>query len=145
MSPRRLDPSVVHARLAMMRELLDDLSTVGDPPDLHADRMIRHGVERILTQLVELAASVNEHVVGAQLARVATSYRQSFELAAECGLIDAELRDDILPSVGLRNILVHEYLEVDLRRVEIAVPLARRVYRRYVEQSAAYVARLGDV
>ncbi len=110
MSPRRLDPSVVHARLAMMRELLDDLSTVGDPPDLHADRMIRHGVERILTQLVELAASVNEHVVGAQLARVAT-----------------------------------EYLEVDLRRVEVAVPLARRVYRRYVEQSAAYVARLGDV
>jgi uncharacterized protein YutE (UPF0331/DUF86 family) len=71
------------------------------------NRMLRHGVERILTQLVELAAALNEHIVGAILQRVATSYRESFELAEECGLIDKQLRDDLLPSVGMRNILVH--------------------------------------
>lgn len=110
MTPRRLDPSIVHARLSVMRGLLHDLADVdaaGKLP-LPENRMLRHGVERIRTQLVELATAINEHVVGARLQRVATSYRESFELAEECGLIDKQLRDDLLPSVGMRNILVHE-------------------------------------
>jgi uncharacterized protein YutE (UPF0331/DUF86 family) len=145
MTPRRLDPSIVQARLSVMRGLLDDLAGVdaaGQPP-LAENRMLRHGIERILTQLVELAAAINEHVVGARLQRVATSYRESFELAEECGLIDKQLRDDLLPSVGMRNILVHEYLETDLRKVAVAVPLALRCYRRYVQQVAEFAIRVG--
>ncbi len=109
-----------------MRGLLDDLAEVdaAGPPSLADNRMLRHGVERILTQLVELATTINEHVAGARLQRVATSYRESFELAEECGLIDKQLRDDLLPSIGMRNILVHEYLEIDLQKVVTAVPLA---------------------
>ena len=127
-----------------MRGLLDDLADVvaaGAPP-LTENRMLRHGVERILTQLVEVATAINEHVVGARLQRVATSYRESFELAEECGLIDKQLRDDLLPSVGMRNILVHEYLEIDLQKVVTAVPLALSFYRRYVQQVAAFVIRV---
>jgi uncharacterized protein YutE (UPF0331/DUF86 family) len=139
MSPRRLDPSIVQARLSTMRALLDDLAAIVPDADIHSDRMLRHAVERILTQLVELAASVNEHVVGARVQQVATSYRESFELAAECGLIDADLRDELLPSVGLRNVLVHEYLAVDLGIVAAAIPRAINGYRSYVAQVAAFV------
>jgi hypothetical protein len=35
MTPRRLDPSIVHSRLSVMRGLLDDLAEVeasGEPP-----------------------------------------------------------------------------------------------------------------
>ncbi|MGH3853127.1 MAG: type VII toxin-antitoxin system HepT family RNase toxin [Pseudonocardiaceae bacterium] len=145
MTPRRLDPSIVHARLSVMRGLLDDLAEVDTPgtAPLAENRMLRHAVERILTQLVELAAAINEHVVGARLQRVATTYRDSFELAEECGLIDKQLRDDLLPSIGMRNVLVHEYLEIDLRKVAAAVPLALSRYRRYVQQVAEFVIRLG--
>jgi uncharacterized protein YutE (UPF0331/DUF86 family) len=145
MTPRRLDPSIVQARLSVMRRLLDDLAGVGaaGQPPLAENRMLRYGIERILTQLVELAAAINEHVVGARLQRVATSYRESFELAEECGLIDKQLRDDLLPSVGMRNVLMHEYLEIDLRKVAVAVPLALSCYRRYVQQAAEFVSRAG--
>ncbi|HEY6421713.1 MAG TPA: hypothetical protein VIY28_00415 [Pseudonocardiaceae bacterium] len=67
MTPRRLDPSIVQARLSALRGLLDDLADVdaaGELP-LAENRMLRYGVERILTQLVELATAINEHVVGA--------------------------------------------------------------------------------
>lgn len=127
-----------------MRGLLDDLAesdAAGKPP-LAENRMLRHGIERILTQLVELATAVNEHIVGARLQRVATSYPESFELAEECGMIDKQLRDDLLPSVGMRNILVHEYLEIDLQKVAMAVPLALSCYRRYVQQVAEFVSRI---
>lgn len=146
MTPRRLDPSIVQARLAVIRGLLNDLAEVdaapAGKPSLAENRMLRHGVERILTQLVELATAINEHVVGARLQRVATSYRDSFELAEECGLIDKQLRDDLLPSVGMRNVLVHEYLEIDLQKVAAAVPLALSAYRRYVQQAAEFVSRI---
>lgn len=145
MTPRRLDPSIVQARLSVMRGLLDDLAEVdaaGQPP-LSENRMLRHGIERILTQLVELATAINEHIVGASLQRVATSYRESFELAEECGLIDKQLRDELLPSIGMRNVLVHEYLEIDLRKVAAAVPLALSGYRRYVQQVAEFASRVG--
>ena len=138
MSPRRLDPSIVEVRLAAMTELLDDLAGV-DIARLPADRLLRHAVERILTQLVELAAAVNEHVAGARLGRSATSYRDSFTLAAEAGLVDEALRDALVPSVGLRNVLVHEYVTIDLEQVRAAVPLALDVYRRYVARAAASV------
>lgn len=72
MTPRRLDPSIVQVRLSVLRRLLDDLAGVdaAGEPSLAEDRMLRHGVERILTQLVELATAINEHVVGARLQRV---------------------------------------------------------------------------
>lgn len=144
MTPRRLDPSIIQARLSVVRELLDDLAEVNAQEELPLaeNRMLRHGVERILTQLVELAAAINEHVVGARLQRVATSYRESFDLAEECGLIDKQLRDDLLPSVGMRNVLVHVYLEIDLRKIATAIPLALTSYRRYVQQAAEFVHRV---
>lgn len=141
MSPRRLDPSVVEVRLTTMTTLLDDLAGF-DVLDLEHDHRTRYAVERVLTQLVELASSVNEHVAGALLHRTATSYRESFLLAAEAGLIDDVLRDALLPSVGMRNVLVHDYVRVDLALVAAAVPLALDDYRRYVEAVAAFVADL---
>lgn len=142
MSPKRLDPSIVEARLTAMTTLLNDLA--GFDADIERDAMSRYATERVLTQLVELAASINEHVAGAVLAETATSYRQSFVLAAEVGMIDGTLRDDLLPLVGMRNVLVHEYVRVDLGRVAAAVPLALDGYRRYVASVAAFVADLGQ-
>lgn len=64
MSPREFDPGVVQARLTLIRGLLDDLQSVGvvSVDLLQRDRMLRHGVERVLGQLVELAVSVNGHM-----------------------------------------------------------------------------------
>jgi uncharacterized protein YutE (UPF0331/DUF86 family) len=124
-----------------MRELLDDLGSAA--PDFAAvlidDRLRRHAIERILTQLVEMAVKINSHVVGATLGRVPRSYKESFSLAVECGLIDRELADELEPSAGMRNVLVHEYLEIDVEKVAAAVPLALDGYRRYVSAVARFV------
>lgn len=142
MSPRQMDPHIVQARLASMRELLGDLAApdLADITVLGDDRRARHTAERVLTQLVELAVSINSHVVAAILGKAPTSYAKSFELAAKCGLISPELADELFPSVGMRNVLVHEYLEIDLDKVAGAVPLARDGYRRYLAAVAAFVS-----
>lgn len=125
-----------------MQDLLDDLRSVrGLTADkLSRDRMTRHAVERILIQLVDLAVSVNGHVAAARLGRGPATYRDSFRLAAEAGLLDAQLADQLAPSSGLRNVLTHEYVEVDLQLVAQSVERALSDYPRYIRSAAAFLA-----
>lgn len=134
MSPRDFDAAVVQTRLRMMNDLLSDLADVGEvsAARLTQDRMLRHAVERILTQLVELAVSVNGHVAATQLGKSPADYRASFSLAATLGCVDADLAARLGSSVGLRNVLVHEYVDTDLAIVADAVGRAVVDYRDYV-------------
>ena len=60
------------------------------------------------------------------------TYRESFLAAAAAGFISADLAERLAPSAGLRNILTHEYVEVDLELVAAAVQTAIVDYRAYV-------------
>lgn len=143
MTPAEFDPGSVVAKLDLLRDLLDDLERLGDieAGRLTADRFTRHVVERILTQLVDIAAGINAHVAATLGSRAPSDYRRSFELAAEVGLIDAELASELAPSVGLRKLLTHEYGNIDPAKVAAAVPLAREQYGRYVRQVARFLKR----
>lgn len=132
MTPRDLDTQIVVRRLLLLDELLDDLRRIADDPGrLAQDRLARRGVERILTQLVELASDINGHIAVTALGSVPGSYRDSFTLAVRAGVLDEELAAELMPSVGLRNVLVHEYVDIDLDRVAAAVPRAASAYGRY--------------
>ena len=142
MTPSALQAATVQAKLRLMRELLDDLGRVGDatPEMLERERLLRRAVERVLTQLVDLAVSVNSHVVTASTGRAPASYRSSFDDAAGLGMLPRELAETLKPSVGMRKLLVHEYAAVDLARVARAVPTALESYGEYVRQVARWLA-----
>ncbi|GAB3715209.1 type VII toxin-antitoxin system HepT family RNase toxin [Mariniluteicoccus flavus] len=143
MTPRDLSTSTIVARLQLMRELLDDLASVGDPTADHLrdDRLLRRAVERVLTQLVDLAADINQHVSNTLGASVSSEYRESFDTASRLGLFPRELAEQLKPSVGMRNVLIHEYVNVDLAMVSRALPVAREQYARYVRHVADWVSR----
>lgn len=145
MSPRDLQPAVLQSRLAQMRLLLDDLERVDTPNafELTQDRFLRHVVEHVLVQLVQLAVAVNSHVTAAELGRSVPDYRSSFNAAAEAGLIDADLAASLAPSVGLRNVLVHEYLDVDLAVVAGAIPQAQENFAAYVTAASRWLSARG--
>ena len=143
MSPREFDAGVVQARLTLIRGLLDDLRSVGEVTAdlLQRDRMLRHGVERVLGQLVELAVSINGHVGATLLGRAPQDYRSSFELAEEAGALEPELATRLQASVALRDVLTHEYVDIDLEIVAGAVTSAGQDYGQYVQQMARWIAR----
>ena len=67
MTPRELSVAVIHRRLAAMEELLDIARGMGPISAfrLEAEPVTRLAVERILTQLVELASDINGHIAAA--------------------------------------------------------------------------------
>ena len=138
MTPRRLDPGVVQRKLTLMDELLQDLDQFRavDGATLRADRVTRHAVERVLTQLVQLAVDINAHLVAGMGRPSPADYRGSFDSAIEAGVLPAELAARLRPSVGLRNLLIHEYAAIDLDLVAAACGRASTDYRDYVRTVA---------
>ena len=145
MSPRDFSREVLQVRLGLMRELLDDLDAMGDVTvgSLTQDRITRRAAERILTQLVDLAADINTHAATSLGGLRPTEYRQSFDAAVTAGLIEQELADALKSSVGMRDVLIHEYVATDLEMVAAAVPLARREYAAYVRSVATWLQARG--
>jgi uncharacterized protein YutE (UPF0331/DUF86 family) len=125
-----------------MRVLLADLDQVGEvtAERLERERIVRHAVERIITQLVDLAVSINSHIVAATSGEAPATYRTSFGAIARVGVITSEMAGTLAPSAGLRNILTHEYVSVDLGILAHSVPVVADLYRRYVIEVARYLA-----
>lgn len=140
MTPRRLDWQSVRPKLRQIDRYVDVLDSFGQVDSDVLDRDIRTAlaVERALTLLVELAFSVNGHVAAARLGRTPDTYAESFALAAEAGMIDTELATRLRPSAGLRNVLVHAYLDVDREIVVASVPLAITDYAEYTREAAKW-------
>ena len=146
MTPRTVDWRAITAKLRRMHELLEQLRALGpvDLGRLRSEPVTSLALERILTLLVELAFGTNSHLVVALLGRAPDTYAESFSMAVEAGIIDAELAGVLRPSVGLRNVLVHDYLDVDQAVVVRAAVLAADQYGGYVRQVAAFLRAHAD-
>jgi uncharacterized protein YutE (UPF0331/DUF86 family) len=132
----------VQRRLVAIRERLDELRQLEEVTEarLGEDWLTRAAVERVLTQLVELAAQINTHIVAVSGKVPPDQYRESFIAAAEIGALPADLATEIAPSAGLRNILVHQYLDADLGIVAQSVGQATVDYAAYVRAIAAWLS-----
>ncbi|HSK22156.1 MAG TPA: HepT-like ribonuclease domain-containing protein [Egicoccus sp.] len=141
MTPRRLDVDVIRNKLDAIEQSCGVLASLGtiDSSRLSADPVLAAAVERLLGRLVDLAVDVNSHVASVRLGRAPGEYRESFDLAVAAGVIDGELAEQLKPSVGMRNVIVHEYVSLDLDLVAAAVPLAVDGYRRFVTTVARHL------
>lgn len=141
MTPRRLDRGMAQRKLSLMDELLRDLASIGvvDAELLTRDRVTRHAVERVLTQLAQIAVDINAHLASALGQPGPEDYRSSFAASAAAGVISPELADRLMPSVGMRNLLIHEYASINLALVAEAAGRALQDYRAYVEAVAGFL------
>lgn len=147
MSPRAFEPNIVQVRLRHLRTLLDDLQRLGpvDRATLDADYKTRYAAERILTQLVDVAVGINTHVGAALLGKVGSGYGESFDLLVEAGAVSKDTAARLKPSVGARNVLIHEYLDIDYDKVAAGVMRAPVDYGDYVRQVAEFMLRRDEL
>jgi len=74
---------------------------------------LRYGLLESLQVVIDIAC----HQVAEKNMGSAETYSECFELLKENGYIDEEMNDTFKRMVGVRNILVHEYVTVDLDRL----------------------------
>ncbi len=81
------------------------------------DPMLQAATERRLQVAVQAAIDIGGHLIATQGWRTAETYGQVFEELGRQGVLDRELVGRMVLAAGLRNLLVHQDLDLDLDRL----------------------------
>lgn len=136
-----IDSEVVLVRLRLIakyRNTLEEFRSISFAEYL-SDFKQQLVVERLLQLMAEAATDINKYLL-VQLHNIspATS-TDSFREMEKYGIITSELAAELVKAVGMRNILVHQYKDIDNRVVFTAIQKALTQYPFYIQQITAYL------
>ncbi len=130
-----VDPIVVNRKLQKLTGYLAELQTMEEVTleDYLNDFRHRRIVERLLQLIIDVAIDINTHaVVDAGKPPPTDAYNSFFE-ASKIGLFPLAFAQKLAPSTGERNIIVHDYENIDDRIVFESISEARVLYYQYVK------------
>jgi uncharacterized protein YutE (UPF0331/DUF86 family) len=118
-----IDPDVVARRLLALSEALRELArpAAGDARALAADAVLRAAVERWVQVAVEACIDVADHLIASEGWTPPATARAAFATLAAHGRLPLDLADRLGNAAALRNVLVHDYVSVDLARLAAVV------------------------
>jgi uncharacterized protein YutE (UPF0331/DUF86 family) len=128
-----MSPDVVSKKLVSMATYLNDLLPYKDIS--FNEFMKKHyEIERLLELLIMTASDIVFHLISAKGEPVPGSYKATFLRAGEIGIISEELSKSLALGAGLRNILVHEYEEIDYSLVHKSIPTAIKDFTAFIRE-----------
>lgn len=141
-----IDIDLVRRKLSRMNMYLEKLKPIAKKSfkEYESDFYLKSSAERLIQLIVECATDVNNHVVVETQNRPPEDYAISFLKAAEVKLISRELAERLKGSAGMRNILVHEYMEIDDEKVYNVLNVAIKDYKEYIKQVEQFVTCLEE-
>lgn len=115
-----VDRYVVRGRLAKIREyvaLLKKIRGMASERQFVADPLIYGNAERYLQLAIQAVLDVSHHIVADLSPKLPADNTELFDLLATHKVLSLRLARKLAPMSGFRNLLVHEYMEIDRRRV----------------------------
>jgi len=117
-----VDRDTFDRRLAKLEELLGDLRRIAPKRSAErdaflSDRGVQAQAERWLELAAECCIDLAHHLIADRGWRSPRTYRETFEILRDNGVLDAELCVAMQGWAGLRNVLTHLYLDVDHARI----------------------------
>ena len=128
-----MSPEVVKKKLESITLYLNDL--LPNKKISFNEFMQKHyEIERILELLIMTASDIVFHLITDKGEPVPASYKAAFLRAGELGIIGKKLSKNLALSAGLRNILVHEYEEIDYKIVYKSIPSAIKDFTALIKE-----------
>lgn len=111
-------PAVVLARLAHLGAVLTQLERLrAMSATERADPLFRLAAERALHVAVEAVLDIGHHVLAGRGLPIPGTYREVVPALAAGGVLAAGLASRLEGMAGMRNILVHDYVDVDAKQI----------------------------
>lgn len=141
MSP--IDKDIVRRKLGVITQNLNVLQPIEtmSEEDYIEDIYKRKAAERLLQELIEAAIDINVHIIVQMGNTPPDDYFESFIRAGKLKIIPAGLAEELAPSSGLRNRLVHEYDQLEDTLVLNAVRKAEALYSQYVKEIEDFITQ----
>jgi uncharacterized protein YutE (UPF0331/DUF86 family) len=130
-----VDRYVVITRIAKIREylaLLRKIRNLADERHFVSDPLIYGNAERYLQLTIQAVLDISHHIVADRNLALPADSQSLFELLAREKVVSKALAAKLTAMAGFRNILVHEYLEIDRRRVYRALTTELRDFESFI-------------
>jgi uncharacterized protein YutE (UPF0331/DUF86 family) len=128
-----MSPEVIARKLTGMTKYLKDLAPYKD--SAYKEFMVDHyKVERVIELLLMAASDIVFHLLSMKGEAPPGSYRAAFLRAGEVGILNQKLSMNLSLGAGLRNILVHEYEEIDYELLHSSIPQIIEDITDFVEE-----------
>jgi uncharacterized protein YutE (UPF0331/DUF86 family) len=114
-----VDRNIVQARIDKIRECVARLRKLGtaDEDAFCQDDDSITLAERHLQIAIQSVIDIGHHVIADMDLGLPGDYKDVFRILSKHNVIPAELEKKLESMTGMRNILVHDYLQVDTHRV----------------------------
>lgn len=129
-----MSPEVIERKLALVARYIHDLQPY-DGASFEVFMQRHYEAERLLELLLITASDIVFHLLAGNKEEPApSSYRAAFLRAGEAGMLSKELSGNLARAAGLRNILVHEYAEIDYALLHQSIPSAIRDFTALIRE-----------
>lgn len=115
---------------------MNDLANHGSVDSIGRDIVKERFMEFTLQQIIQLIIDIGNHIISDEKWEEPKSTREIFEISKIHGVISSTLSDNLKDIVGFRNILVHEYVELD-KKIE------REIYRENLMVVENFINEIG--
>jgi len=107
--------AVIENKISVVKKYLKTLEryTKYSQKEIESNVDIKGAVERYLYLAVQATIDLAEAVVSFRHFRKPTTLREGFDILHEEDILDDNLAEQLTKMVGFRNIIVHDYEEVD--------------------------------
>lgn len=114
-----LDTVVVERRLAMILEEVEFLKTIKKQSrkEYLNDGKSMRSTARAIETIAQCIIDICSHVVAQKHYGISDTYKGTIEILANNHIISAGLSSNLQKVVAMRNVLVHQYLDIDFRMV----------------------------
>ena len=100
-------------------------------------------VERLIQLVVDIAVDINTHMlVDEGYAPPSDAYNSFLEASSKLGLFPESFAQSIAPSTGERNIIVHEYEQIDDVIIYSSIGETLSFYEDYIKHVSTYLNQL---
>lgn len=137
------EPETVRQRLKLLREYLSQLETIRGIPreDFVADFRHYWVAERGLQLAAEVMLDIANHILASVYHRFPETNEGALDELAACEVISPGLRESLQGFGGLRNVLVHRYLDIDEGQVHEHLQQAPDRLHRFVGEILQWLER----
>lgn len=109
--------------------------------EFEKDTATQWAVEKGLERCVQNVLDIGAHILASLGVPIPEEYHGIIITLGEQGVIPQEFATRIAPMAGFRNILVHEYLEIDLREVYNILQNGLDDFERFAAYVIAFIKR----
>ena len=141
MTAAKYKTSVHLERLGKLIKQAEKYKSMVNRKKFLTDQMAQDAVSRNLQQILEAMIAVGEMIIAENDFRKPTEHNEIFDILGENKIYPKSFSDQLWKIGGFRNVLVHDYVNLDLNTVYDNLEKGIPIFKKYVRYTAKFLEK----